>query len=65
MADFALDPSNLMIGGIIFGIAVDDTIHFLTHLRRAYAAHGDAKRAVAVPLERLGGAPTTTTIASA
>jgi predicted RND superfamily exporter protein len=62
-AGFPLDPSNLMIGGIIFGVAVDDTIHFLTHFRRAYAAHGDAERAVAETLERLGGALTTTTIA--
>ena len=49
--DIPLDMSTLLIGGIIIGVAVDDTIHFMHGFKRRYAATGDPYRAVRETLE--------------
>jgi hypothetical protein len=36
-----LDFATVMIAGIALGIAVDDTVHYLTYFRRELAASGD------------------------
>jgi predicted RND superfamily exporter protein len=52
--DIPLDMSTLLIGGIIIGVAVDDTIHFMHGFKRRYAATGDPHRAVRETLETTG-----------
>jgi hypothetical protein len=41
-----LDASTVMISTVALGIAVDDTVHFLQHLRARLGVHGDLERAV-------------------
>jgi len=54
--DIPLDNSSLMIGSIIIGLAVDDTIHFMHKFQRYYADIGDARLAVRRTLETTGAA---------
>jgi predicted RND superfamily exporter protein len=54
--DIPLDMSTTLIGGIILGLAVDDTIHFVHGFQRAFAARGDARQAVRETLETTGTA---------
>jgi len=49
-----IDTSNLLIGSIGIGIAVDDTIHFLHHFRVAYEVRGDREQAIAEAAARAG-----------
>ena len=51
-----LDASTLLIGGVVIGVAVDDTIHFMHKFNTYYAEHGDPKRAVHETLETTGTA---------
>ena len=51
-----LDNSSLMIGSIIIGLAVDDTIHFMHKFQRYFADVGDARLAVRRTLETTGAA---------
>jgi hypothetical protein len=51
-----LDMSTLLIGGIIIGLAVDDTIHFMHRFNRYYEETGDPYRAVRETLETTGAA---------
>lgn len=44
--DMALDVHTLLVVPIIIGIAVDDTIHFLTHFRLDYLKNGDVIQAI-------------------
>ncbi len=44
--DIPLDIHTLMVVPILIGIAVDDTIHFLTHFQLEMQNHGDTRRAV-------------------
>jgi predicted RND superfamily exporter protein len=37
----AIEGANLLIGGIVLGLAVDDTIHFMHKFRQYYAEHAD------------------------
>jgi predicted RND superfamily exporter protein len=46
--------SNLMIGSIIIGVAVEDTIHFMHRFRREFDRCGDARLAVELTLETTG-----------
>jgi predicted RND superfamily exporter protein len=46
--------STLLIGGIIIGLAVDDTIHFMHRFNRYYEETGDPYRAVRETLETTG-----------
>jgi hypothetical protein len=54
--DIPLDNSSLMIGSIIIGLAVDDTIHFMHKFQRYFADTGDARLAVRRTLETTGTA---------
>ena len=57
-----LDTDTLMIAPLIIGIAVDDTIHFVTHYRMALAKHGDLVRAIKEAVLQVGQAVTFTTL---
>ena len=54
--DISLDTDTLIVAPIIIGIAVDDTIHFLTHYRHAWLEHGDVDIAVSQTLREVGQA---------
>ena len=60
--DVALDTSTLLIGGIILGVAVDDTIHFMRTFQRYYRTHGSVERAVEETLQTTGAALFYTTL---
>jgi len=49
-----LDTDTLLIAPIIIGIAVDDTIHFLTHYRIEIEKCGDIKEAIVRTLREVG-----------
>jgi predicted RND superfamily exporter protein len=51
-----LDASTLLIGGVIIGLAVDDTIHFMHKFSRYYEETGDARLAVHRTLTTTGAA---------
>nr|WP_246386539.1 MMPL family transporter [Litorivivens lipolytica] len=51
-----LDTDTLIVAPIIIGIAVDDTIHFLTHYRYTWIEHGDVGIAVRKTLREVGQA---------
>ena len=55
-AGIAIEGANLLIGGIILGLAVDDTIHFMHKFRQYYAQHGDVSAAVRSTLLTTGSA---------
>jgi len=57
-----LDTDTLLAAPITIGIAVDDTIHFLTHYRTEVVQHGDPKRAVIQAFREAGQAITFTSI---
>jgi predicted RND superfamily exporter protein len=49
-----LDITTMMIAPIIIGIAVDDTVHFVTRYRHEVAAHGDIRRALETTIRDAG-----------
>lgn len=51
-----LDASNIIIGSIIIGLAVDDTIHFLQRFRREFDETGDVEEAVRETMRVTGSA---------
>ncbi len=51
-----IDGSNLMVGAIVIGLAVDDTIHFMHNFRRYYDQGEDAKAAIHHTLQTTGRA---------
>jgi predicted RND superfamily exporter protein len=51
-----LDASTLLIGGVIIGLAVDDTIHFMHKFGRYYEDTGDPHHAVHQTLATTGRA---------
>ena len=51
-----LDITSLMVGGIIIGLAVDDTIHFMHRFNRVYARTGDPRTAIRETLQATGRA---------
>jgi hypothetical protein len=51
-----LDMTTTLIGGIIIGLAVDDTIHFMHRFNRYYEQSGDSRQAVRETLETTGTA---------
>lgn len=51
-----LDMISLMVGAIVIGLAVDDTIHFMHNFQREYASTGDIDEAVAHTLRGTGQA---------
>jgi predicted RND superfamily exporter protein len=61
-AGIGIDASTLMVGGIILGLAVDDTIHFFHSYERAFRQTGDVRRAIRRTLETTGVAIVTTSL---
>lgn len=57
-----LDMSTLLIGGLVIGIAVDDTIHFMYKFQRYLLVTGDAEQAVRATLLTTGSALLYTTL---
>lgn len=57
-----LDTDTLMIAPVIIGIAVDDTIHFITHYRMAMVEHRDMNKALKSAISEVGQAVTFTTL---
>ena len=57
-----LDTDTLMIAPVIIGIAVDDTIHFITHYRMAMVEHRDMGKALKSAISEVGQAVTFTTL---
>jgi predicted RND superfamily exporter protein len=57
-----LDNSTLLVGCVLIGLAVDDTIHFMHKFQRYYATLGDARLAVRATLETTGAALLFTTL---
>ncbi len=55
-ADVPLDAGTLLIGGVIIGLAVDDTIHFMHRFGRYYDERGDVYHAVHETLATTGTA---------
>jgi predicted RND superfamily exporter protein len=51
-----LDASNMVIGSIIIGLAVDDTIHFLQRFRREFEETADVEAAVRRTMRVTGAA---------
>jgi len=52
----SLDASSMMVGSIIIGLAVDDTIHFLHRFRMEFERSGDTQQAVRETLRTTGTA---------
>jgi predicted RND superfamily exporter protein len=52
--DIRVDNSTLMVGCILVGLAVDDTIHFMHRYRRAFEASGDVRESVRETLASTG-----------
>jgi predicted RND superfamily exporter protein len=55
-SDITLNISTLLVGSIVIGLAVDDTIHFLHNFNRSYSMTGDVTRAVEETLATTGAA---------
>ena len=51
-----IDASTMMIGAMVIGLAVDDTIHFMHKFRIYYTELGDSKLAIRATLESTGAA---------
>jgi len=57
-----LDTDTLMIAPLIIGIAVDDTIHFISHYRMSLAENNDMRLALVGAIKEVGQAVTFTTL---
>ena len=60
--DISLQISTLLVGSIVIGVAVDDTIHFLHKFDRYYKAEGDVRASLRKTLETTGTALFTTSV---
>ena len=58
----ALDADTMIIAPVIIGIAVDDTIHFITHYRDEVLKDGDIMRSIRNTICEVGQAITFTTL---
>ncbi|MGD9217501.1 MAG: MMPL family transporter, partial [Desulfobacteraceae bacterium] len=56
VAGIPLDMATILIGSIVLGLVVDDTIHFLHHFRKAYDETLDLQAAVRETLRTTGRA---------
>ncbi|WP_020586148.1 efflux RND transporter permease subunit [Desulfobacter curvatus] len=61
-ASFPIDMVTILVGSIVLGLVVDDTIHFLHHFRRAYDVSGCVETAVKETLHNTGRALVITSI---
>ncbi|MDP6974818.1 MAG: MMPL family transporter [Gammaproteobacteria bacterium] len=57
-----LDTDTLMIAPLIIGIAVDDTIHFISHYRMSLAINNNMRMALIEAIKEVGQAVTFTTL---
>lgn len=57
-----LNISTIMIGSIVLGLAVDDTMHFLHGFKRAFKAHNNFEQAIEITVNKVGKAIVFTTI---
>jgi predicted RND superfamily exporter protein len=57
-----LDATTILIGAVVMGLAVDDTIHFMHKFQRYYEATGDARQAIHETLTSTGAAMLFTTL---
>ncbi len=62
LADIPLDMATILIGSIVLGLVVDDTIHFLHHFRKAYDETGNVYAAVRDTLHTTGRAMVITSL---
>lgn len=62
LLDRPLDITTMMIAPIIIGIAVDDTVHFLTRYRSEVAVDGDIRRALQTTINDTGQSIVFTTL---
>jgi len=53
-AKIDLSTGTAMIGAVVIGLAVDDTIHYLVHYRRVF--NGNVRRAIILTTTRIGRA---------
>ncbi len=60
--DIPLDVDLLIIAPLVIGIAVDDTIHFITHYRAFSLETGDFARAISRTISEVGQAITFTSV---
>ncbi len=60
--DIPIDMSSMLVGGIIIGLAVDDTIHFMHRFRSAFKEYGNVERAIDASLRSAGAAILCTTL---
>lgn len=58
-----LNNATALMGAIVLGIAVDDTLHLIVEYRRGLARCGDPERALREALRHVGRAITCTTLA--
>lgn len=63
LLDIPLNPTNSLIASIVLGVAVDDTVHFLTRFNREARATGSESKAVQAALRETLRPTTLTTIA--
>jgi predicted RND superfamily exporter protein len=54
--DIPLDMATILIGSLVLGLVVDDTIHFLHHFRRAFEETSSVEKAVKETLTTTGRA---------
>jgi predicted RND superfamily exporter protein len=54
--DLSLDVSTVVIGSILIGLAVDDTIHFFHRFQRYFAETSDVDASVSKTMETTGSA---------
>ena len=57
-----LDSTTMMVGAMIIGLAVDDTIHFMHKFQRYFDATGDFEGAILETLRTTGSALMVTTL---
>jgi hypothetical protein len=57
-----MDMSSIMIGSLVLGLVIDDTIHFLHHFRKAYEETGNVEEAVRTTLFTAGRAMVITSL---
>ncbi len=62
LLNIPLDTDTLLVAPVIIGIAVDDTIHFMTHYRLELIRTGDANRALRSTVNDVGKAVMFTTM---
>ena len=62
LLEVPLDTDTLMIAPLIIGIAVDDTIHFISHYRMSLAQNHNMRIALVETIKEVGQAVTFTTL---